>query len=220
MRRRGYFGAQIQSVNPEISEDLGLAKPEGALVAGVAKDGPAAKAGIEPGDVVLTVGGKDIADARHLQREVADSNIDADVPVKLWRDKAEKTVTLKVAEADEKDDQVANLPKEDKPAPIGGSEVKALGLTLAPVTPELKDKYQLDDNAAVVVTGVATGGPASDKDLKPGDVVVEVAQEAVKGLDDINRKIDEAHKAGRKSVLMLIDRSGDLRFVAVRIDRG
>jgi len=217
--RRGYLGAEIQSVGPEVARDLGLDAPTGVLIADVLKDSPAAAAGIKPGDVILTMGGKPIADTRHLQRAVAEAAIDQDTPVKLWRQNATQTVELKVTEAKEPE-QVATVPKKEQKPLTGGSEVKALGLTLAPVTPDLKDRFQLDDNASVVVTGVAAGGPAADKDLKPGDVVVEVAQEAVKGLDDITRKVDEAHKAGRKSVLMLIDRGGDLRFVAVRIDRG
>jgi serine protease Do len=217
--RRGYLGARIQTVDPEVASDLGLDGPSGVLIAGLVPDGPAARAGIQPGDVLLTVAGTKIDTVKRLERVVSDAAVDQDVAVTLSRAHDLKTVSVKIGEAQAEPTQVAALPKPgDKP--VSGAAVSALGLTLSPATPELKSKYQLDENAQVVVTAVAEGGPAADKDLKPGDVVVEVAQEEVKGLADVTRKIDEAREAGHKSVLMLIDRSGDLRFVAVRLDRG
>ena len=218
---RGDAGARVQNIDAEMARDLGLDKPTGVLVAGVIPGGPAEAAGMRAGDVVLSVDGKAIADAKRFERVVIDETIDRQVPVELTRGKDRETVTLKIAEAKPASgEQVAAVPKDGDKASAPGAPVTELGLTLSLATPDLKAKYQLDDNAQVVVTGVAAGGPAADKDLKPGDVVVEVAQEAVKGLDDVTRKIDEARKAGRKSLLMLIDRSGDLRFVAVRLDKG
>ena len=99
--------------------------------------------------------------------------------------------------------------------------VKALGLSLANLTPELRERFSLsEDTAGVVVTDVASDSPASEKGMRAGDVIVEVAQEEVKSPGQITGKIDEAKKAGRKSVLMLVDRQGDLRFVALKIDQG
>jgi serine protease Do len=219
--RRGYAGLRIQDLDAETVQDLALAKPSGVLVAGLIRGGPAEAAGVKPGDVVLSIGGADTPDVKHFNRVVMDARVDSEVPVTLAHGSDVRTVTLKVGEAKaDQPDQVASLPKNADAGPPPGAPVAALGLTLSPATPDLKSKYSLGDNAQVVVTAVTKDGPAADKDVKPGDVVIEVAQEEVKGPADVTRKIDEARSAGRKSVLMLIDRGGDLRFVAVRIDQG
>jgi serine protease Do len=128
------------------------------------------------------------------------------------------TLDVKVGELKE-EPQTAALPAKDKPPTPPTETVKTLGLSLADLTPELRDRFGLaDDAAGVVVTDIDTGGPAADKGVRAGDVVVEVAQDSVKTTAQILAKIDEAKKAGRKSVLLLVDRQGDLRFVAVKLD--
>jgi serine protease Do len=122
---------------------------------------------------------------------------------------------------DDEQQQAALTPNTPTPPAAPATAVKALGLSLAAVTPELKQKFSLaDDAAGVVVTEVANDSPAAEKNLQPGDLVVEVAQEEVKSPAQLATKIDEARKAGRKSVLLLVDRKGELRFVALRIDQG
>ena len=218
--RRGWLGVRIQGVTDEIAESLGLDKPRGALIASVNDGGPAQKAGIQPGDVVLNFDGKDITDVRHLPRIVAETDIDKAVKVTLWRKRKEQIVDVKVGELDDSDQQTASAdagkttpPANEVPA------VKALGLSLSAITPDLRGKFSLaDDAAGVVVTEVQNGSPAAEKQLKAGDVIVEVAQEEVKSPDQIVDKIEEAKKAGRKSVLLLIDRQGELGWKALRID--
>ncbi len=216
--RRGWLGVNIQSVSDEIAESLGLDKPRGALIASVHDGGPAQVAGIQPGDVVLTFDGKEVADMRHLPRIVAETAIDKSVKVTVWRKRKEVTLDVKVGELQEDNQQAAASPKEKPPAPPV-DVVKALGLSLANLTPELRDRYGLaDDVSGVVITDIDAGGPAADKGVRAGDVVVEVAQDSVKTTAQILSKVDEAKKAGRKSVLLLVDRQGDLRFVAVKLD--
>ncbi len=216
--RRGWLGVNIQSVNDEIAESLGLDKPRGALIASVHDGGPAQKAGIQPGDVVLTFDGKEVTDMRHLPRIVAETPIDTVVKATVWRKRKEVTLDVQVGELQE-DEQQASAPAKEKPPVAPTDTVKALGLSLANLTPELRDRYGLaDDVAGVVVTEIDTGGPAADKGVRAGDVVVEVAQDGVKTTDQVLAKIDEAKQAGRKSVLLLVDRQGDLRFVAVKLD--
>jgi serine protease Do len=218
--RRGWLGVNIQSVTDEIAESLGLDKPKGALIASVRDGGPAQVAGIQAGDVVLTFDGKDVNDMRHLPRIVAETPIDRTVKVKVWRKRKEHVFDVKVGELNEDDQQAAASPKQTPPAPVPGA-VKALGLSLANLTPELRERFSLsEDTAGVVVTDVAADSPASEKGVRAGDVIVEVAQEEVKNPGQITAKIDDAKKAGRKSVLMLVDRQGDLRFVALKIDQG
>jgi serine protease Do len=218
--RRGWLGVNIQSVTDEIAESLGLDKPKGALIASVRDGGPAQVAGVQPGDVVLTFDGKEVTDMRRLPRIVAETPIDKTVKVTVWRKRKEVALDVKVGELNEDDQQAALTPKQQPPAEPAGT-VKALGLSLANLTPELRERFSLaEDSAGVVVTDVAPDSAASEKGMRAGDVIVEVAQEEVKTPLQITGKIDEAKKAGRKSVLLLVDRQGDLRFVALKIDQG
>jgi serine protease Do len=220
--RRGWLGVRIQAVTDEIAESLGLDKPRGALVASVSEKGPAQSAGIQPGDVVLTFDGKDVTDMRRLPRIVAETSIEKSVKVTVWRKRKEHTFDVKVGELEESEPQQAALtPDKQDQKPGAAQTVKALGLSMSPASAELKQRFNLGDEVTgVVVTEVAGDSPAGEKGVKPGDVIVEVAQEEVKNPGQVAAKIEEAKKAGRKSVLMLIDRAGDLRFVALRIDQG
>jgi len=218
--RRGWIGTRIQTVNDEVATALGLDAAKGALVGGFLDKSPAKEAGILPGDVLLQFDGRDVTNARRLSRLVADAPVDKTVPVKVWRQGQMKTLQVKVAQADESAEQTASLGDGGSGISPGTPLVKALGLSMTEATPDLKDKFQLDDNAAVVVVDVAKGSPAADKDLHPGDVILEVAQEEVKAASDVAHKIEDARKAGRKSVLLLVEHAGDLRFVALRVDQG
>jgi serine protease Do len=217
--RRGWLGINIQSVTDEIAENLGLDKPKGALIASVKDGGPAQVAGIQPGDVVLDFDGKEVTDMRHLPRLVAETPIDKMVKVTVWRKRKEVSLDVKVGELKE-DEQEASLPaKEQKPAaPSGG--VQVLGPSLSNLTPDLRERYALaEDAVGVVVTDVDAKSQAAEKGVRAGDVIVEVAQEDVKNASQINDLVAEAKKQGRKSVLLLVDRQGDLRFVALKIDQ-
>jgi serine protease Do len=215
--RRGWLGVNIQSVTDEIAESLGLDKPRGALIASVQNGGPAQVAGIQPGDVVLSFDGKKVADMRHLPRIVAETPIDKVVKVKLWRKRKELTVDVKVGELKETVLQASASPK-DKPAAPASTAVKLLGLAVANLSPDLREQYGLSENASgVVVTSVDDNGPAAEKGMRAGDVIVEVAQEEIKTADDVSKKIEDARKDGRKSVLLLVDRQGDLRFYALKL---
>jgi serine protease Do len=131
------------------------------------------------------------------------------------------TLQVKVGKLDETEQVAAQEPAKPKPAKDEGGTVTALGMTLSNVTPELKEKFSLSDDAkGVVVVSVGKDGPAADKGLKPGDVIMEAAQEEVKSTGEVAGKIDEAKRAGRKSILLLVERQGDLRFIALRLDQG
>jgi serine protease Do len=219
--RRGWLGVRIQGVSDEIAESLGLDKARGALVASVSDKGPAQVAGIQPGDIVLKFDGKDVTDMKRLPRIVAETPIDKAVKVTVWRKRQENTVDVKVGELDESEKVASAASGQATPSPGGGATVKALGLSLSNVTPELKQKFSLADDAdGVVVVEVASDSPASEKGVRPGDIIVEVAQQEVKEAGQVTAKIEEAKKSGRKSILLLVDRAGDLRFVALRIDQG
>jgi serine protease Do len=217
--RRGWLGVNIQSVTDEIAETLGLDKARGALVASVHDKGPAQVGGIQPGDIVLTFDGRDVVDMHHLPRIVAETPIDKTVKVGVWRKRKEVTLDVKVGELQETDQQTAAATKQAPPGPAAGS-AQILGLSVANLTPDLRERFSIaESTSGVVVTDVAGDSPASVKGIRAGDVIIEVAQEEVKNPAQITSKIDEARKAGRKSVLLLVDHQGDLRFVALKIDQ-
>src|SRR6266851_2434903 len=162
---RGWLGVRIQAVTDEIAESLGLDKARGALIASVNENGPAQAAGIQAGDVVVSFNNRPVGDMRRLPRLVAETPVDRTVKVKVWRKRKEHLLDVKVGELNEDDQQAAASPKQQPPAPVAGA-VKALGLSLANITPELRERFSLsEDTAGVVVTDVATDSPASEKGM-------------------------------------------------------
>jgi len=216
---RGWLGVRIQAVTDEIAESLGLDKPHGALVASVTDKGPAQAGGIEPGDVILSFDGKRVPDMRHLPRLVAEEAVGKTVAVTVWRKRRETTLKITLGKLEEAEKAAAQEPTKNEPSKADRSTVTTLGLTLSNITPELKEKFSLSDEKGVVVVDVAKDSAAADKGLKPGDVIMEAAQEEIKTTNQVTGKIADAKKAGRKSILLLVERQGDLRFVALRLDQ-
>ncbi|MFN4089912.1 MAG: DegQ family serine endoprotease [Alphaproteobacteria bacterium] len=215
--RRGWLGVRIQTVTDEIAESLGLKEHRGALVASVTPGGPAEQAGIQPGDVILTFDGKRVDRMRRLPRIVAESRIGKEAPAEIWR-KGE-AVTLQVTVGELKEGEEAGSAAVSEEPPRGEDEaVPSLGLSLSAITPELRTRHGLaEDSKGVVVTSVEAGGPAEDKGLQEGDVIVEVNQDAVARPDDVVQQVETSRKDGKRSILLLLERKGDLRFVAVPI---
>ncbi|MBP2292113.1 serine protease Do [Azospirillum rugosum] len=224
--RRGWLGVRIQAVTPEIAESLGLQAHKGALVASVTPGGPAAKAGIQAGDVVTKFDNRDIGESRRLPRVVAETSIDKSVPVEVWRKGKAVTLQVKVGEleAAEESGLLAAVPDEQRrqpqqaPAP---KQTEALGLKLTGITPELRQQFEIKPELkGVVVTEVSNNSTASEKGMRPGDVIIEVGQEEVRKPEDVATKIQKAKEQGKKSILLLVDRKGDLRFVAIPLGQG
>jgi serine protease Do len=217
--RRGWLGVRIQQVTDEIAESLNIKPARGALVAGVDDKGPAKPAGIEPGDVVVKFDGKDVKDPKDLSRVVADTAVGKEVDVVIIRKGAEETkkVTLGRLEDTEKVQQAAIKPK-DEPADKPVTQ-KALGLDLATLSKDLRTKYKIKDSVkGVIVTSVDGNSDAAEKRLSAGDVIVEVAQEAVSSAADIKKRVDQLKKDGKKSILLLVSNGdGELRFVALGV---
>ncbi len=203
-------------MTPDIAESLGLKEPDGALVANVEDNGPAAKAKIQNGDVILKFNDQEIKEMKVLPRIVAETDINREVPVDLWRDGKAQRITVKVGELP--DDQTADAGTTDKPAVGKPLHLSGLGLELSTITPDLRDKYSLtQDQKGVVVTDVSGGSAASDKGLKAGDVIVEVAQEEVSSPADVKSRVDQARKDGKANVLMLVQSQDGLRWVPLSL---
>ncbi len=218
--RRGWLGVRIQSVTDEIADGLGLDRAKGALVAGVSDNGPAAKAGVEAGDVIISFNGQDVPDQRSLPRMVAETGIDKVVKLVVWRKGKEKQLDVKVGRLDETETAAAEDTPKSGPATAPAKGVQVLGMRLSPLTPESRRKFEIrDDVKGVLVTDVSPDGPAAEKGVRPGDVIVEVAQAEVGSPDDVAAKVKGMQTAKRKSVLLyLVNGGGEARFVTVRID--
>ncbi len=216
--RRGWLGVQIQAVTEEIGESLGLAKAEGALVGGVLKDSPAAAAGIKTGDVILWFDGKLVTDQGRLPRMVAETDVGKNVLVKVWRDGKEVGLSVNLGEL-EKVDQASLQSLRGSDDDVGAREsIDELGMSMAGLTKELAERFELkDDTEGVVITNVEEKSDAARKGLRPGDVIVEVNQTKVTSPQEVEAKVKEALKLGRRSVLLQVRRGDDLNFVALRI---
>src|SRR5271156_2921789 len=216
--RRGWLGVRIQQVTDEIAESLNIKPARGALIAGVDDNGPAKPAGIEPGDVVVTFDGKEIKEPKDLSRVVADTAVGKEVDVVIIRKGQEETrkVTLGRLEDTDKAQQAS---AKAQPEPEKLVTQKALGLDLATLSKDLRSRYKIKDNVkGVLITSVDGASDAADKRLGPGDVIVEVAQEAVSSAADLKKRVDQLKKDGKKSVLLLVSNAdGELRFVALSV---
>src|SRR6266568_4844506 len=217
--RRGWLGVRIQQVTDEIAESLNIKPARGALIAGVEDKGPAKPAGIEPGDVVVKFDGKDVKEPKDLSRVVADTAVGKEVDVVIIRKGAEETkkVTLGRLEDGEKAVQAAaKTQAEPVEKPV---TQKALGLDLASLSKDLRTRYKIKDSVkGVVITSVDGTSDAAEKRLSAGDVIVEVAQEAVSSAADIKKRVEQLKKDGKKSVLLLVSNAdGELRFVALSV---
>jgi serine protease Do len=216
--RRGWFGVHVQNVTDEIAESLGLDAPKGALVATVSPGSPAAAAGVEPGDVILSFDGQAIESMRNLPRAVASTPIGKSVAVELLRKGEKKSVNVTVGLLPASE-EAADEATPDDTGDEGDTADKEqlLGLSIAPLTDELRHQFGIGGTVeGVVITDVEPNSPAAQKNVKPGDVIVEVTQEKVKQPSDVLARLEAVKKSGRRTVLLLLsDSKGELRFVAV-----
>jgi serine protease Do len=214
--RRGWLGVRIQSVTDEIADTLGLKGATGALVASVIENGPAKKADIRAGDVILEFDGKPIDQMRRLPRIVAETEVGKAVDVKVWRDKKPFTVKVTIAALEETEEAVATATRTPNDTPK--VSIPGVGMAVAALSDRLRSDFGLDEDAkGLVVIGVDAGGPAAEQGIKRGDLIVEVSQEAVTTPDQMAAKVTAARESGKKSILLLIEGDAGLRFVALRL---
>jgi serine protease Do len=217
--RRGWLGVRIQTVTDEIAESLGLGQAGGALIAAVTPEGPAAVAGIEVSDIILSFDGQDVTAMRQLPKLVAQTPIDKEVDVVLMRKGERKTVRVKVGRLEEEVKKPgAETPGEGE-TPNLPRKKSSLGLTFAAMTDELRSRYGIDRGVeGVVITEIDPQGPVAEMEVKPGDVVVEVTHEKVKSPGEVDARFDALRKLNRKSALLLLsDNQGEMTFVTLAI---
>ncbi len=215
--RRGWLGVRIQDVTEDVAEAMELDNTRGALVTDV-PDGPAKDAGIEGGDLILSFAGQEVADTRELVRIVGDSGVGDTVRVVILRDG--QTQTIKVTLGRREDALAADESEEETPeAAPEPTESTILGLTLSEMTDELRGELGLDAGAeGLVVTEVDAASAAAEKGIMPGDVITEAGQERLTTIADFETRIEATRDGGRQSLLLLVRRGGDPRFVALPVE--
>jgi serine protease Do len=210
---RGWLGVQIQPLTGDLAEGLGLDETDGALVSRVTGGSPAARADLRPGDVITHLNGRPVEGPRDLARMVAETPVGETIPMTVLRDGDEATLSVTIEALDEP--QVASRRPDDTPART------QLGLSVAPITPDLARQYGVSPAATgVMIVGLDPDGPAAHADLRIGDVIVEADQLPVREPADIGTAIKQAEQAGRKALLLLIDRQGDVLFRATPLGVG
>jgi serine protease Do len=210
--RRGWLGVRIQDVSEDMIEAIdGLDKAEGALVSDV-PDGPALDAGMQAGDIILSFDGNKVEDTRGLVRQVGNADVGKAVRVVVLRDGASKTLKIVLGR---REDAEAATPVVQK-VPQEPQQKNILGLSLSTLTDELRSQLELDAKATgLVVQSVEDTSQAYEKGLRAGDVITEAGQQPINQISDFEVRVEAAKTAGRKSLLLLVRRSGDPRFVAL-----
>ncbi len=212
--RRGWLGVRIQDVTPDVAEAMGLADAKGALITDV-PEGPAKDAGMLAGDVITTFDGAEVKDTRDLVRRVAEAPVGEAVDVTVLREGKIEDLQVTLGRRETAEGEAVPAAAAPPPEPQAG---EVLGLTLAPLTAEVAGKLGLPpDTQGLVVGRVDEMSEAFAKGLREGDVITEAGQQRVARIKDLEDRIAEARDAGRKSLLLLIRRGGDPRFVALEL---
>ena len=212
--RRGWLGVKIQEVTPDIADSVGLPDATGAMIAGIDDGGPAQAAKMENGDIVLKFDNQDVKDMRTLPRLVAATDVGKTVAVVVWRDGKQQTLEAVLKALPDDNVKLASVVKP--PAPDASVALAGLGLKVAPITSDLRNKYMIaGDQKGVVVTNITGNGLADQRGLMVGEVIVEVQQQPVDSPQEVQNELANATKQNRKSVLMLIAGQDGLRWVPV-----
>ena len=212
--RRGWLGVQIQDIDSDMAEALGLDKVSGALVSGV-PEGPGADAGIQSGDVIISFDGVEVEDTRGLVTAVGNADVGKVVRVIIFRDGKTKTikVTLGRREAAEKEKLV---PVTKAPEKI--KETEKFGMKLLTINSESRIQLNLpEDLEGVAVLDVSETSDAFEKGIRAGDVIVEAGRTKIADVNDISKIFEDAIEAGRKSILLLVLKGDNSRFVGLSL---
>jgi len=217
--RRGWLGVRIQDVTEDMAEAMGLEKTGGALISDV-PEGPAKEAGLKAGDVIVSFDGAEVRDTRDLVRRVGESEVGKSVRVLVFRDGGTQTILVTLGRREDAERAGSGSEEEGE----GGqttpeaSKKEFLGLTVSVLTAEMRAELGLaEDATGLAIVAVDEASEAFEKGLRTGDVITEAGQQKVATLADLETRIDEAREAGRKSLLLLVRRGGEPRFVALSL---
>ena len=201
---RGLLGVIIQDLTPELAKSLGLKESKGALVSQVTPGGPADKAGIKEGDVIVNFDGRRVDDSHDLPRLVASTAVGKTATIRVLRDGKEIALQAKIVEME-----------EEKLAEGKSVGPQSLGITVQNLTPQIAQKLGLKKAEGIVITAVEPGSPAEEASLRIGDVILSVNQKPVKDVVDFEGMIEKAKKGD--TVLLLVQKGQNALFVAVKL---
>lgn len=223
--KRGWLGVHIQTVTEEIADNLGIKDKDnrGALVASVTPKGPAERAGVKSGDVILTFDGKKVNEMRRLPRIVAETPVGKTVDVTVLRQSRQQNLRVTVGELEDEDAKAGKKgekKKEKAEVSPASRKIAELGISVAAPTPDVRQKFELaEDTKGLVVTTVEPNGPAAEKGLKPGAVILEAGQTTMSQPADLAKRVEDAKSSGAKTLLLLIDGPNGPTYVAVKLDK-
>ncbi|MEK6223580.1 MAG: DegQ family serine endoprotease [Thermodesulfobacteriales bacterium] len=200
---RGWLGVYVQKVTPEIASSFGLKEDEGALVSDLAPDGPAEKAGIKRGDVVVEFNGKKVKDVSDLTNLAAETAPGSDVDVKIVEDGKTKTIKVKLEEFPDQKAQIENEVREN------------LGIRVKKLTPEIAKRFNFDQDDGVIISNVQQGSAAGDAGLQPGDIILEIDKKPINTLDNYSEALENV-KSG-DTALFLVKRGSNTIYSAIRV---
>jgi len=210
--RRGWLGVRIQNLNSEVAEALGLESTDGALVTDV-PDGPAKEAGIKSGDVIIEFDGVAIDDSSSLVKVVGDSDVGKDVSVLIWRDGNKKKVTVKLGRLETV--QISDERNQRRTNKVN----QYAGMSFTDLNDEIRKRFDLsDDTIGVVVIGINGDSPAAARGILAGDIIQKVDQVDIQNSTQILKLIEEAKNKNKSSILFLIKRGSNVRFIAIPVE--
>jgi serine protease Do len=217
--RRGWLGVRIQDVDDAMAEAMGLEEARGAMVTDV-PTGPALDAGVAVGDVILSFDGREIADTRELVRIVGESNVGETVRVLVFRDGATETLRVTLGRRETAESAEAT-PDASEATPDVAPTSEILGMTLAPLTDELRQQLNAQNvTGGLVIQDIDAASEAAEMGLRAGDIITEVTQQSVENVAEFQTLVQAARDAGQQSILLLIRRDGNPRFMALAIEDG
>ena len=219
--RRGWLGVRIQTVTDEIAESLGMDKARGALIASITAGGPAENTKLKAGDVIVEFDGKPVDEMRALPRIVAETPIGKAVGLKYWRDGKERKAKVSIGELEKaEEDGLLTSANDDEPEKkTKGIKIEKVGMSVSILNKDDRKIFNVpDDVNGALITKVDPRSEAAEKGLGAGDVIVEINQKSVETPKGVIAMIKKAEKSKRPSVLLLVNREGDVRFVALKLE--
>lgn len=218
--KRGWIGIKIQPNTPEIADSLGISANQGVVVSGVTEQGPAQKAGLQAGDIVLSFNRQPIDNTKNLSRLIAETKIGTPAPIEIWRSGQKQTLTVQIELMPEETPLSAakETASDAAETPDNGESLNIIGFTVKEISPELAERYKLaPSTSGVVVTDILPNSDASRKGIKIGDIIVKIDKRNIIGESAFHEYVNDARRENNRPVLLAIQGQEALHFVAVKL---
>lgn len=218
--KRGWIGIKIQPNTPEIADSLGISANQGVVVSGVTEQGPAQKAGLQAGDIVLSFNRQPIDNTKNLSRLIAETKIGTPAPIEIWRSGQKQTLTIPIELMPEETPLSAakETASDAAETPDNGESLNIIGFTVKEISPELAERYKLaPSTSGVVVTDILPNSDASRKGIKIGDIIVKIDKRNIIGESAFHEYVNDARRENNRPVLLAIQGQEALHFVAVKL---